>query len=156
MKLGQALLTRKDLMKSITDLQERYVQAAVHPENDAPDEAAQDLFGQFEQNLAEVERLTVTINNTNNVTKVGDLTMMESIVHRDLLKLKVSSMASIVSQLRSRNRSRLSRYGGEQQKEVLAEGVNVTEMSKLADAASKELRLLDMAIQEVNWTAELV
>ena len=153
MKLGQALLTRKDLIKSVADIQNRYVQAAVHVENDTPDEAARDVFAQFEDNVAEIERLTVTINQSNNVTKVGKRTMMEAVVHRDFLKLKLTHLTSIMNQLRQRNRSRMF---GSDKKEVLAEGVSVAEVAKYTDDVAKELRLLDMAIQEVNWLVELI
>ena len=153
MKLGQALFIRKDLIKSISDIQDRYVKAAVHTESDAPDEVARDVFTQFEDNIAEIERLTVNINQTNNLTKVGARTMMEAVVHRDSLKLKLSHLTSTVNQMRQRNRVRVF---GDHQKEVLAEGVSVVEVAKYTGNVAKELRLLDVAIQEVNWQAELV
>jgi hypothetical protein len=154
MKIGEALIARKHALNSIALLKDRYVSAAVHQKDEEPEDVARDIFSQFENNLEESRRLTVALNHANNVTKVttsvGQMTVMEAVIYRDMLKLKHGMVLQMINALRSRNR-----YNPEQ-KEVLAEGISVRDLTKVSDDVGKEIRLLDIAMQEVNWTADLI
>jgi hypothetical protein len=160
MTLAEALLEKKALNARISELQIRYVNSAVHEEGEASEEAPEDVLRQLQAAMDETERLTVDINRTNNTVPVesGGLngTMMEAIARRDSLKVQIGQYNAISSHIRHRNANR--RGWGEAQgpKMVAADGVSAIHFTKLVDGLSKELRLLDMAIQAANWQNALV
>jgi molybdopterin converting factor small subunit len=154
MKLAEALIEKKNLAARITELQGRYTAAAVIEEGAEPDEVAEDLLQSLNAAFEQWEDLTVKINVANNAILVGDKTMMQSLAHRDSLKTQISHFNAIASAIRQRNQSR--RYYNENgPKMVVAEGVSAKTFIKLVDDLSKELRLLDAAIQAANWANEL-
>jgi len=154
MKLAEALIEKKDLASRISELQGRYTSAAVIEEGSEPDETAQDLLKSLEGAFARWEELTVAINVANNRIMVGDLTMMQSLAHRDSLKSQISHFSSIAGSIRQRNSQRRF-YQENGPKMVVAEGVDAKYFIKLVDDLSKELRVLDTQIQAANWANEL-
>ena len=154
MKLAEALIEKKDLAARISELQGRYTAAAVIEEGSEPDETAHDLLKSLQGAFFRWEELTVAINVANNRIMVGDLTMMQSLAHRDSLKSQISHFGSIAGSIRQRNSQR--RYYQETgPKMLLAEGVDAKHFIKLVDDLSKELRVLDTQIQAANWANEL-
>ena len=158
MKLAEALLEKKALSGRISDLQSRFVEAALITEGDAPEEDASVLMSALVEALARHEELTVQINHTNNTIIVGDtgLTMMQSLARRDGIKLQQTNYSTIAQLLRMRNRNR-NLYGeATTTKVTVADGVNPSYYIKLVDTLGKEYRVLDTAIQAANWANDLV
>lgn len=155
MKLAEALLEKKNVNARIQEMSTRFSAAAIHEEGEQPEEVAAELLLSLEGAFARWEELTVTINRTNNTIKVGDVTMMEALAQRDVLKAEASHYRSIAEGLKNRNRNR-GMYGETTAKMVLADGIEVQYFIKKADALSQELRLLDVAIQAANWANDLV
>jgi hypothetical protein len=154
MKLAEALNEKKNLAARIGELQGRYTAAAVIEEGSEPDESAEELLQSLNAAFAQWEILTVQVNVANNRIQVGDVTMMQALAHRDSLKSQISHFNAIASAIRQRNQSR--RYYNETgPKMVVAEGVTAKTFIKLVDDLSKELRLLDAAIQAANWSNDL-
>lgn len=159
MKLAEALIEKKDLALRINALQDRYAAAAVIEENSTPDELAEELLQALHGAFARWEELTVAINVANNQILLGDplqkqMTMMQSLAHRDSLKSKISHFSSIAGSIRQRNQNRHF-YQENGPKLVVAEGVDAKYFIKLVDDLSKELRVLDTQIQAANWANEL-
>jgi molybdopterin converting factor small subunit len=154
MKLAEALIEKKNLAARIGELQGRYTAAAVIEEGTEPDEVAEDLLQSLTTSFEQWETLTVQINVANNRILVGDKTMMQSLAHRDSLKTQISHFNVIAGAIRQRNSSRRF-YTESGPKMVVADGVNAKFFIKLVDDLSKELRLLDAAIQAANWANEL-
>ena len=154
MKLAEALIEKKDLAARISELQGRYTAAAVIEEGSEPDETAHDLLKSLQGAFFRWEELTVAINVANNRIMVGDLTMMQSLAHRDSLKSQISHFSSIAGSIRQRNSQRRF-YQENGPKMVVAEGVDAKYFIKLVDDLSKELRVLDTQIQAANWANEL-
>jgi hypothetical protein len=154
MKLAEALIEKKDLAARISELQGRYTAAAVIEEGSEPDESAESLLKSLNGAFARWEELTVAINVANNRILVGDLTMMQSLAHRDSLKSQISHFSSIAGSIRQRNSQRRF-YQENGPKMVVAEGVDAKHFIKLVDDLSKELRVLDTQIQAANWANEL-
>lgn len=158
MKLAEALLEKKALTSRIAELNGRLLSASTREvDEDAEPEMAQprDLLDALQKAFDEWESLTVRINRTNNTVKVGDITMMQAIAKRDILKSKMAHYAGLVDHVQNRNRNRRM-YGEATPKLVLAEGVSVAQYSKLRDDVGQEFRLLDVAIQAANWANDLV
>jgi hypothetical protein len=160
MKLAEALIEKKDLATRISELQGRYSAAAVIEEGTEPDETPEELLKSLQGAFARWEELTVAINVANNRIVLGDdplqkqLTMMQSLAHRDSLKSQISHFSSIAGSIRQRNSQR--RYYQENgPKLIVAEGVDAKYFIKLVDDLSKELRVLDTQIQAANWANEL-
>jgi molybdopterin converting factor small subunit len=154
MKLAEALIEKKNLASRISELQGRYTAAAVIEEGTEPDEVAEELLQSLTAAFEQWETLTVQINLANNTILVGDKTMMQSLAHRDSLKSQITHFNAIASAIRQRNQqNRYFRENGP--KLVVAEGVTAKTFIKLVDDLSKELRLLDAAIQKANWDNEL-
>jgi len=153
MKLAEALLEKKNVNGRIQEMSTRFSAAAIHEEGEAPEENAADLLNSLEGAFDRWGALTTAINRTNNIVKVGDITMMEALAKRDVLKAQSAHYRSIAEALRNRNRSRMY---GETTKMVLAEGIEIQTFIKKADDLAQELRLLDVAIQSANWANDLV
>jgi len=129
MKLAEALIEKKDLATRISELQGRYTAAAVIEEGSEPDETPEDLLYSLQSTFTRWEELTVAINVANNRVTIPnskpnfpDLTMMQSLAHRDSLKSQISHFGSIAGSVRQRNSQR--RYYQENgPKMIVAEGV---------------------------------
>jgi len=155
MKLAEALIERKDLQARIADLQTRYTSAAVVEEGESADEQAPDLLMSLEGAMVRMKDLTVCVNRTNNVIRVGELSMMEAIALRDNLKLQIGQYTGILNAIRHRNQNR-RHYGDNAPKMAVVDGVNASVFIKKVDSLSQELRLLDAQIQAANWASDLV
>jgi uncharacterized protein DUF6847 len=153
MKISECLIEKKDLVNRINELVIRYKEASLVEINEVPDESGSEILQQLLGANARLEYLTVSINKNNNIAMVGDLTLMEAIVHRDSLKSRVSQYTQIIDQLKSRNQQR--RYDSNSPKLVLSPEVDISTLTQTLDLLSKELRVLDVAIQEVNWMTEM-
>jgi hypothetical protein len=155
MKISEALIEKKALHARINDLQTRYIQSAILEDGDQPEESADELLAAYQGAFARWEELTIKINQTNNVIKVGDITMMEAIARRDVLKTQIGHYASLRDQIRTRNSGRRL-YGETTPKTVLATNVNAQFFIKLCDSLAQEMRILDVNIQAANWANDLV
>ena len=75
--------------------------------------------------------------------------MTELLSKRDCLKQRIT----LLSGLRDNASSKIDRYSRTEIKIVST--VDVAELQTKIDALSKELRITDEKIQELNWTTEL-
>ena len=69
---------------------------------------------------------------------------------RDALSMRVKAMQDIVSYVSANE----ARYGRNELKYVRT--VDVSVLRKQADTCAKQYRELDMKIQSLNWTADLI
>jgi hypothetical protein len=151
MKLGEALALRADLQKRIAQLGGRLQASAVVQEGDTPPEDPARLLAELREMSDQLERLIATINLTNAASRLPDGTSVTAaLAHRDVLALRqgvLRSVAEAVAQAQarySRSEIRMTRQ------------VDVAAVRDEIDALAKERRELDTAIQEFNWTAELI
>lgn len=151
MRLGEALTRRADLQKRIAQLTARLQASAVVQEGDAPPEDPAALLRDLDDMSAELERLITTINLTNAASRMPDgQSVTELLSRRDVLALRQSvlrSAADAVAQASarySRSEIRLTRQ------------IDVAAVRREIDDLARERRELDTAIQEHNWTTELL
>jgi len=151
MRLGEALTKRADLQKRIAQLTGRLQASAIVQEGDVPPEQPGELLVELDDMSAELERLIAAINLTNSATRLPDgRTLTEALARRDVLAMRqgvLRSAADAVSQASarySRSEIRLTRQ------------LDVGAVRRQIDDLARQLRELDTAIQEHNWTTDLI
>lgn len=150
MKLAEALQERADLNRNIEQLKSRLSINAITQENEAPAEDPTTLLKELDSSIKRLCELICKINITNcHITKDGK-SITELIAERDTISVRINAYRQLVnsaSQTGMRARA----------KEIkIVSTVDVKSMQKKIDAMSKELRQIDNAIQELNWTSELI
>ncbi len=151
MKLANALAERADLQTRISQLQGRLGNNALVQEGEKPAEDPNDLLKELDEDFRRLEWLISRINRTNAAvrTESGD-TISDLLARRDCLTSRVGALRNFLTVASTRVRR------GTVGEIKIRSTVNVRELQKQADALSKELRELDTAIQEKNWTTDLM
>ena len=150
MKLANALSQRSELQERIRQLETRLLDNAKVQEGESPAEDPADLLAQLEEACGQLEHLIACINRTNSATLVGGTPLSGLLARRDVWKKKLQILRDFLS---SASELATRRTVGEIK---IRSTVNVREMQKQLDAASKALRELDETIQGANWTTELL
>lgn len=151
MKLAEALQIRADLQNRIAQIGTRLQNNATTQEGSEPAENPAELLKELDALLAQHEELVTRINITNSRTtdEKGE-TLTRLIARRDMLQKKVQMLRDLVgaaSQLT--NRYHLSEIR-------VISTINVADTQKKVDDMSKKLRETDIALQQLNWTVELL
>lgn len=150
MKLAEALHLRADLQKRISQLGDRLNNNAKVQEGDEPAEDPVVLLRELDNGTAELARLITAINLTNSRTVTDGRTLTAMIAEKDALSLRISILRNFIAQASTK----VDRYSN---KEIrIHSTVDVREQQKTLDALSKQLRELDVKIQGLNWTTDLI
>lgn len=153
MKLAEALIQRKALQERIQQHQEAIEVAAVAAEGTAPDEDPKALEGELIRVHGELESLIVRIHRTNLAATLGNgQTLTEAIARRDTLAARHRFTKSLLDQVLKRNK----REAWDSDKARQAAIVSVKELRSAQDLLGKELRELDTALQQANWSVEVL
>lgn len=151
MKLAEALTYRADVQRKIAQLKERIMRNAKVQEGETPAEEPSDLIVEVEGKIAELETLVVRINRTNSKTPFDDnSTIADALAKRDALAQKRDlyfDLAKAATVTQDRYKALEIKFRG---------AVSVRETQKKADSIAKEFRELDLKIQQMNWTIDLV
>ena len=151
MKLAEALTVRADYQKRIEQMSGRLQSNVKVQEGDAPSEAPGELLSELEDLISKTEDIVFRINKTNMLTKLSDgETLTRKIAHRDALSTKVRKYQEVLDYLQEQP----ERYSRNEIKYVKT--ISVGDLRQILNAASKELREIDVAIQGANWTIELL
>jgi predicted RNase H-like nuclease (RuvC/YqgF family) len=160
--LSEALAERKQLLTDIRDLSDRWKNASVRYEDDeAKDENPDDLEDKLSDKITDFRKLSVRINQTNNATTVtfdGDtMSVMEAVAYRESLLLRAKAYRATADHAQTIVRGR-SRYGATRTKDDIRQiaATDIVAIRKTADDLSETVRRLDSALQQKNWTTELV
>ena len=150
MRLAEALNLRADINKRISQLGERLKMNAKVQEGDTPAEAPEVLLDELDRLTGELEELMGRINLTNSKTVSDGITLTEMIAKKDALTLK----SGIIRKFLAEASLKVERYSNKEIK--IFSTVNVAELRTQSDKLSEELRLLNVKLQELNWTTELL
>ncbi len=150
MKLAEALSLRADLQKRVNELKVRFKDSAKVQEGDTPAEDLAALEVELNTALAELEDLIYRINATNMQTMHEGETVTRMMARKDVLAMRVQLMQEVLRHVVEGD----ARYGRNEIKTVRV--VDVPELRRKTDAAARELRELDMKIQELNWAVDLI
>lgn len=149
MKLANALAERSRLQQRLSELENRLNNNAKVQEGEQPAENPQDLLQEMDETLRSLEALIAKINLVNSATTADGVTITELLAKRDCLKMRLKVMRGFLE-----NASRkVDRYA--KTEIVVKSTVSVSDLQKEVDAYSKELRLTDEKIQELNWMTEI-
>ncbi|MBW3112401.1 DIP1984 family protein [Bacillus sp. MCCB 382] len=151
MKLAEALIMRSDFQKRVEHLRNRLIQNVVVQEGDLPGEEPKELMKDLTEHLHQLEELIIQINKTNLLTEYDKgLTLADALTKRDLLGRE----RQIYSDLLEHANVRHDRYSRTEIKHVST--IDIRKTQKLVDELSKNYRLIDMKIQELNWKTDLL
>ena len=150
MKLAEALSLRADLLKTIAQLKSRLKECSKVQEGDDPSENPEEVLAQLEKKFPELEELIYRINYTNMHTEHEGLNLTQMIAKKDALTLRITALREVLNYVTERE----SRYSRNEIKYIRF--LDVAKLRKQIDSLSQELRLLDMRIQSINWSTELL
>lgn len=150
MKLAQALILRADTQKRIEQLKVRLLSNAKTQENEKPSEDPKLLLKELDKLTSELFTLICSINLTNSSAKFDGISLTEMIAKKDALVLK----ANVLREFATSASQKVDLYSNSEIK--ILSTVNVAALQKQVDALSKEIRELEMKLQEANWAVELV
>lgn len=150
MKLAQALILRADTQKRIEQLKVRLLSNAKTQENESPSEDPKLLLKELDKLTSELFRLICSINLTNSSAKFDSISLTEMIAKKDALVLK----ANVLREFATSASQKVDLYSNSEIK--ILSTVDVSTLQKQVDALSKEIRELEMKLQEANWAVDLV
>lgn len=151
MKLAEALSLRKDLEKRISKMKDRLENVVRVQEGDKPAESPEELMTELDSCLLQLEELMFNINVTNlKVVNENGTPMTLLLAKRDVLNKRISILRNTFD----RASNSCDRYGRNEIRTLPT--VNVKELHRQLDDYSKQYRQLDMQIQTLNFTSDLV
>lgn len=151
MKLAEALIQRADAQKRIGQLQQRLQRNATVQEGEQPAEDPQALLSEVDTVIDELTSLIQQINRTNAQTTFDDTrSLTDALAERDTLMMRRGIYANLVNAASQMQ----PRYGRTEIKYLST--VNVAEIQAQVDDLSRQYRQLDTAIQQLNWTVDLI
>lgn len=150
MKLAEALLIRADQKKKILSLRERIAQNALAQEGDAPREDVAKLIAECFAVIAEQQALVLKIDAANAAAKLPDgRPLSEVLAARDVLMQQHSILKSAVEA----THKEADRYSMREIKWVPQ--IDVAATQKQMEDLSRQIRELNVLVQQTNWQTEL-
>ncbi|MBS6063811.1 MAG: DIP1984 family protein [Peptostreptococcaceae bacterium] len=150
MKLAEALQMRSDMQKKIEDLRDRLFLSAKYQEGEKPFEDPSKLVKELDKVTEDLEDIIYKINYTNSKTETDQGSLTKILAKRDALKLKRSVYSSFADEASNMG----PRYTKMEIKLYPSMDVNV--LRKIVDDLSKELRQIELLVQQTNWTTDLI
>ena len=150
MKLAEALINRADLQRRMNALEIRLNNNARVQEGEVPAEDPMLLLSELMEVTQQLEDLVTRINLTNSQTLDGDDTLTGLLAQRDIRGQELGILNAFLN-----NASDLAQRSSRSEIRVIST-VDVSELRKQSNALSAELRALDVRIQSLNWTTDLL
>lgn len=150
MKLAEALSIRADLQKKVALLKERIKASAKIQEGDEPCDNVEELGKTLDKTLGLLEDLIYRINMTNVQTIQDGVSLTRLMAKRDVLSMRVKTLQEVERYVSTND----IRFGRNELKYVRT--IDVNALRKEANTYAKQYRELDLKIQGLNWTVELV
>ena len=151
MKLAEALSIRKDIEMRISKLKRLLENTVKVQEGDEPTEDPEVLMEELDGCLGQLEHYIYCINVTNTCIKdENGKTMTLLLAERDVLRKRIDVLQNTFNQV-----SELSnRFGRNEIKNVIT--IDAKGLRRELNKYSQQYRELDMKIQILNFTHELV
>ena len=150
MKLAEALSKRSQLMEKVSQLKVRLNDCIKVQEGDVPAESPDSVIKELDRTLEELGSLIYHINLTNTLTEVDGQTITSLLALRDVRAMKVKTLGEALKVLTERE----DRYNRNEIRFVRT--VDVKDFRHIYDRSAAELRELDLRIQALGWTTELI
>jgi hypothetical protein len=154
-KLAEALALRADATRRIEQLRTRIVANARFQEGEEPAEDAQALLAEAGAVLDELEDLIRRINRTNAATRIGpEETITDALARRDVLRTRHSVVTAAADAAVGRSQAGTGRQLRSELKMLAA--LPVAQLRAQADDLARQVRELDVRIQQSNWEFDLM
>lgn len=154
MKLAEALQMKTDLKMDLGRIQRRLEAVSLVEEGSKP---AEDPYALLNRHLSISERLesiTIKIANTNQTESISfggeTFVLSKALAKREQLRHRVKFLRDLHESMVT---GRRGLYYNDNTKMVAT--IEPTEIETRANAAASDLRTLNSAIQEKNWTTEI-
>ena len=155
MKLAEALALRADATRRVEQLRARIVANARFQEGEEPAEDARALLAEAGAVLDELEDLIRRINRTNAATRIGpDGTITDALARRDVLRARHSVVTAAADAAVGKSQAGIGRQLRSELKMLAA--LPVAQLRAQADDLARQLRELDVRIQQSNWEHDLM
>ena len=155
MKLAEALALRADATRRIEQLRTRIVANARFQEGEEPAEDAQALLAEASAVLDELQDLIRRINRTNAATRIGpEGTITDALARRDVLRTRHSVVTAAADAAAGKSQPGMGRQLRSELKMLAA--LPVAQLRAQADDLARQIRELDVRIQQSNWEFELM
>ena len=153
MKLAEALSLRADATRRVEQLRTRIVANARFQEGEEPAEDAAAL-AEAGAVLDELEDLIRRINRTNAATQIGpEGTITDALARRDVLRARHSVVTAAADAAAGRNQG----MGRQLRSELkILTALPVAQLRSQADDLARQVRELDVRIQQSNWQFDLL
>jgi hypothetical protein len=154
-KLAEALALRADATRRVEQLRTRIVANARFQEGEEPAEDAQSLLAEAGAVLDELEGLIRRINRTNAATRIGpEGTITDALARRDVLRARHSVVTAAADAAVGRSQAGMGRQLRSELKMLAA--LPVAQLRAQADDLARQIRELDVRIQQSNWEFDLM
>lgn len=150
MKLAEALSRRSALIERSQQLRSRLKDCIKIQEGDEPTEDVDRVIAELDRTLDELQKLIYRINMTNTTAVVEGRNLTSLLAERDTLAMRTKTLYEGLKHLTERE----DRYGRMEVKYVRT--VNAKEFRKIHDQSAARLRELDLKIQALGWSTELI
>ncbi len=150
MKLAEALSIRKDLQTRVEQLKTRILNNVRIQEGEQAAEEPAELLKELDSCLKQLQDLIYRINLTNMHTMSGKKPLTQLMAERDVLTKRVQVLREVFNQASATS----ERYSRSEIKYVTT--IDVKAMAKQIDKLSAQLRELDVQIQSINFSTELM
>jgi len=154
-KLAEGLALRADASRRIEQLRTRIVANARFQEGEEPAEDARALLAEAGVALDELEDLIRRINRTNAATRIGpEGTITDALARRDVLRARHSIVTAAADAAAGKSQAGMGRQLRSELKMLAA--LPVAELRSQADDLARQVRELDVRIQQSNWEFDLM
>ncbi|EMG48827.1 hypothetical protein SBY92_004112 [Candida maltosa Xu316] len=157
MKLAEALQKSSTLNKEISRLESKISSSLILQEGQLPKGNVDEKYEEYVTKKAEKTKLSASINYTNNTSPIDKTiydnpnvnTISDLVLYRSLLSSKLSVVKDIASNGTVRNLSSKDQI-------KFDSCVDVGIYEDKAEALQKEIENIDLKLQEINWSADLI
>lgn len=150
MKLAEALSSRSALSDKVQQLRNRLKDCLKVQEGDTPAETPDSVIKELDRTLEDLQSLIYRINITNINTKIDGRSITSLLAERDVLAMRVRILKDGLDYITERE----TRYNRNEIKYVRT--VDVRNFRRVCDKSAAGLRELDLKIQSLSWTTELL
>lgn len=156
MKLAEALSMRSAVLRELEALRTRIADNARYQEGEEPAEDAAALLVDAEAAVQEWQRLIQAINRTNAATEMGaDGTLTDALGRRDALRWRRHLLTTAADAAAGSGKQQ--GYARQLRSELkMLAALPVSDLRAQADQAARDLRELDVRIQQKNWETDLL
>jgi len=149
MKLAEALIIKADIAKKYQSLKSRLAANVLIQEGNSPAEDPERLHAEAVAVLSELENLKGSIDIANARPQADGRSLNTLLAQRDTLTLRVKLLQDTLAATQKEP----ERYSVREIKWVAT--IPVAKLQKQQDDLSKQLRELNIRIQELNWKLDL-